>query len=49
MQTQQFSTLREKISHDTRLRVERKAAYSGAFAQVLRNAGIDCHAGSRLD
>jgi hypothetical protein len=29
--------------------VERKAAYSGAFAQVLRNAGIDCHAGSRLD
>jgi hypothetical protein len=29
--------------------VERKAAYSGAFAQVLRTAGIDCHAVSLLD
>jgi hypothetical protein len=29
--------------------VDRKAAYAGAFAQVLRNAGIDCYAASRLD
>jgi predicted CoA-binding protein len=29
--------------------VDRKAAYAGAFAQVLRNAGIDCYANSRLD
>ena len=29
--------------------IDRKAAFAGAYAQVLRNAGIDCHAGSRLD
>ena len=29
--------------------VDRKSAYAGAFAQVLRNAGIDCYANSRLD
>jgi hypothetical protein len=29
--------------------VDRKAAYAGAYAQVLRNAGIDCYADSRLD
>ena len=29
--------------------VDRKTAYAGAFAQVLRNAGIDAYADSRLD
>lgn len=29
--------------------VERKESYAHAFAQVLRNAGIDCYAWSRLD
>jgi hypothetical protein len=29
--------------------VDRKAAYAGAYAQVLRNSGIDCYADSRLD
>lgn len=29
--------------------VDRKAAFAGAYAQVLRDAGIDCYAGSRLD
>lgn len=29
--------------------VDRKSAYAGAFAQVLRNAGIDAYADSRLD
>jgi hypothetical protein len=29
--------------------IDRKEAYAGAYAQVLRNSGIDCHAGSRLD
>lgn len=29
--------------------VDRKAAYAGAYAQTLRNAGIDCYAGDRLD
>jgi hypothetical protein len=29
--------------------VDRKSAYAGAFAQVLRNAGIECYASSRLD
>lgn len=29
--------------------VERKEAYAHAYAQVLRNAGIDCYASSRLD
>ena len=29
--------------------VDRKSAYAGAYAQILRNAGIDAHANSRLD
>lgn len=29
--------------------VDRKSAYAGAFAQVLRNAGIEAYADSRLD
>ena len=29
--------------------IDRKEAYAGAYAQVLRNSGIECHAGSRLD
>jgi len=29
--------------------VDRKSAYAGAYAQTLRNAGIDAHSGSRLD
>jgi len=29
--------------------VDRKSAYAGAYAQTLRNAGIEAHAGSRLD
>ena len=29
--------------------VDRKEAYAAAYAQTLRNAGIEAHAGSRLD
>jgi len=29
--------------------VERKSAFADAYAQVLRNAGIDAYSGSRLD
>jgi len=29
--------------------IARKEAYAHAFAKVLQDAGIDCHAGSRLD
>jgi len=29
--------------------VDRKEAFANAYAQVLRNAGIEAHAGSRLD
>jgi hypothetical protein len=29
--------------------VDRKSAYAGAYAQVLRDAGIDAYADSRLD
>ena len=29
--------------------VDRKSAYAGAYAQVLKDAGIDAYAGSRLD
>ena len=29
--------------------VDRKEAYASAYAQTLRNAGIEAHAGSRLD
>jgi hypothetical protein len=29
--------------------VERKEAYANAYAQTLRNAGIDCYSHSRLD
>ena len=29
--------------------VDRKSAFAGAFAEVLRQAGIECYAGSRLD
>ena len=29
--------------------IERKEAFAGAYAKVLRERGIECHAGSRLD
>lgn len=29
--------------------VDRKSAYAAAYAEILRDAGIDCYAGSRLD
>jgi len=29
--------------------VDRKSAFASAYAQVLRNSGIDAHSGSRLD
>lgn len=29
--------------------VDRKSAYAGAFAQTLKDAGINCYANSRLD
>jgi len=35
--------------HEFGQSVDRKAAYAGAYAQVLRNSGIDAFANSRLD
>lgn len=35
--------------HEFGQSIDRKEAYAGAYAQVLRNSGIECHAGSRLD
>lgn len=29
--------------------VERKSAYAGAYAKVLREAGVEAHAGDRMD
>ena len=39
MHAQEFSTLREKIAHDSRLRVERDAGFY-ALASVAHAAGI---------
>ena len=39
MQQQQFSSLREKISHDSRLRAERNAGFS-ALERIAHAAGI---------
>lgn len=35
--------------HEFNQSIERKEAYARAFAKVLQEAGIKCHAGSRLD
>jgi hypothetical protein len=40
MQTQEFSTLREKIAHDTQQRAKRNAGFS-ALAGVAHSAGIE--------